>query len=105
MGGGIMFLLFVSVSNPTVPVFSRRFGNLSGLISFASVLTFAAHVFLLEAHRAFVVFQCILVMVNVFILYPLWFISLSRMLPEAVAALTAANIGESFRKEEEAVVP
>jgi hypothetical protein len=92
--GGIMFLLFVSISTESEhpAVFSRRFGRLSLFISLVSVCTFAAHVFRIESHRVFVVWQFILLTVNVLILYPLWFVYLSKRLPEAVADLAAANI-------------
>lgn len=103
--GGIMFLVLVSIVTETVPVFPRGFGYLSGLIALASVLTFAAGVFRLEAHHVYANLQLALLVVNTFFFYPWWFTSLSVRLPQAVADLMAANIGESTRKEEEVVVP
>lgn len=80
--GVIMFLVFVSISTESVSVFPRPFATLSSLLSVVSVLTFALNVFRLDAHQVFAPLQLTFLSLNL-ILYPLWFWTLSGVLPRA----------------------
>lgn len=93
--GGIMLLIFYSVSTETVYSFPPRWGSLSFLIAILSFFTFAANVFRLEQHKIYAPVSIALTVVNAFILFPIWFISLSSSLPEALADVAAAKIDEN----------
>lgn len=104
--GGIMLLIFYSFStelSKTAYSFPRRWGTLSFFIAVLSLITFAINVLKLQDHPTYAPLHITVTIVNGFVLYPLWFLSLSTALPEALAD-RAARDGED-NAAEELVVP
>lgn len=100
--GGIMLLIFYSFSTETSKTaysFPRRWGTLSFFIAVLSLVTFAINVMKLNDHPTYAPLHITVTAINAFLLYPVWFLSLSTALPEALADREAQE-QENDRAEE-----
>jgi len=103
--GGIMLLIFYSTStelSKTAYSFPRRWGTLSFFIAVLSLITFAVNVLKLEDYPTYAPLHITVTVINGFVLFPVWFLSLSTALPEALADRAAKDMVDN--KAEELVV-
>lgn len=92
--GGIMLIVFFSLSTelPDGVVssssssysFPRCWGSLSFVVALLSLATFAVHALRVDDHPAYARVHAVVTVFNAFVLLPLWFLSLSTSLPEAL---------------------
>jgi len=98
----ITFFISLSVKNDRkeVPTFSSYFGGLSAVITIFSFVTFASNVFQLTQFTTWVPLTLTTLILNSFILLPLWLWNLSTAIPAAKARFEVTQTEENGEEVE-----
>jgi hypothetical protein len=88
---GIFTLLGVSVLGGTEQLFGLRWAGFGAVMAVLSVFDFAAEILRFESWRTFSEVAMLISAINRLVLFPIWLLWLSRLLPKAEAAARATS--------------